>query len=437
MALTLTQEEFLQKYNIIKSTFESANITYSELIEIHNHYEGIKISLEPTAKSIADCLLNVNSVHSVRYRIKHPEHLLEKIIRKRAEGRQIDINNYQEEITDFIGVRVLHLFKEEWETIHDFILKEWELLEKPKANIRQGDLNKITKRFKEKDCDVAIHKAGYRSVHYLLVTNLTKKRHITEVQVRTIFEEAWSEIDHKIRYPYKVDDEILREYLEIFNRLAGSADEMGSFIRDLNLKLSASNQHFERILNDKEKTIAELRNEIERLKLQSEDLQRYAFKSQPIESGSESQDLNIIEGIYNSPVTPTTIKRFLAFSPAVHLLDKNARSSGFTEIIEIDDTEIESSLQDLLNYLSEVKLINYQDIESFIFDNINDVAKFFAALYQKRERKEWRSNSQFHLILLLIYKYPEQLNYNFMIHNGWHPSIAQRVIDVLGAENFE
>ena len=42
-----------------------------------------------------------------------------------------------------------------------------------------------------------------------------------EVQVRTLFEEAWSEIDHKLRYPYKLSNEMIRSYLEIMNRAAG------------------------------------------------------------------------------------------------------------------------------------------------------------------------------------------------------------------------
>ena len=60
----------------------------------------------------------------------------------------------------------------------------------------------------------------------------------TEMQVRTVFEEAWSEIDHIIRYPYDVNNPILNEYLSIFNRIVGSADEMGTFIKNLKIQLS-------------------------------------------------------------------------------------------------------------------------------------------------------------------------------------------------------
>ena len=52
---------------------------------------------------------------------------------------------------------------------------------------------------------------------------------------------AWSEIDHKIRYPYDTQNDMLGEYLAIFNRIVGSADEMGSFIKKLKEELRNQN----------------------------------------------------------------------------------------------------------------------------------------------------------------------------------------------------
>lgn len=66
-------------------------------------------------------------------------------------------------------------------------------------------------------------------MHYLLKFQPEKRVRIAELQVRTIFEEGWSEIDHRVRYPRRSNDPYLAELLTIFNRLAGSADEMGTF----------------------------------------------------------------------------------------------------------------------------------------------------------------------------------------------------------------
>lgn len=37
-------------------------------------------------------------------------------------------------------------------------------------------------------------------------------------------------MDHKIRYPYNIGNEMMNGYLEMMNRVAGMADEMGTFI---------------------------------------------------------------------------------------------------------------------------------------------------------------------------------------------------------------
>lgn len=56
-----------------------------------------------------------------------------------------------------------------------------------------------------------------------------------EVQVRTLFEEGWGEIDHHILYPYKKQNPMLTEFSELLNRLAGMGDEMASFYRRLRM----------------------------------------------------------------------------------------------------------------------------------------------------------------------------------------------------------
>jgi ppGpp synthetase/RelA/SpoT-type nucleotidyltranferase len=55
-----------------------------------------KYIYEPAAKEIVERLITLKTVHSVKYRIKDPEHLIEKIIRKKLESprRIYTIENY-------------------------------------------------------------------------------------------------------------------------------------------------------------------------------------------------------------------------------------------------------------------------------------------------------------------------------------------------------
>ena len=104
----------------------------------------------------------------------------------------------------------------------------------------------LKETMKHLNCEIIVREHGYRSVHYLIQTQSeTREKLFVEMQVRTVFEEAWSEIDHIIRYPYDVDNPILNDYLSIFNRIVGSADEMGTFIKNLKPTVSENMEYFE------------------------------------------------------------------------------------------------------------------------------------------------------------------------------------------------
>lgn len=262
-------KKFLIKFGIEQSEFDGTKLKWDDLLKIANDYEKTKDDLDPTAKYVIDRLLKLSEVHSVRYRIKNTEHLIAKIIRKTTEkpDRKIDISNYKKEITDLIGIRVLHLFKEDWIKIHEFIDRTWELIETQIAYIREGDTDDFKKIYNDKKCDVQIHPKGYRSVHYLIKSKPSRYEFISEIQVRTIFEEGWSEIDHKLRYHNDVEDLYLTGFLGILNRLAGSSDEMASFIVYLRNGLNNIKNKHKEIDEGNKKIIDDLKKEIEKLKL--------------------------------------------------------------------------------------------------------------------------------------------------------------------------
>ena len=282
----MNKEEFFEKYNIDNQKFNDTGLVWDELIEIYNHYNSIRDTLLPIAHFFADLLRAVPCVHSVRTRIKDPEHLLEKIIRKTIEDplREITLKNYFVEITDLIGVRVLHLFKDDWDEIHDMISDTWEFKQRPTANIRKGDSQSLVESFKAKNCSVEEHPFGYRSVHYIVASMLNKKDYSVEIQVRTIFEEAWSEVDHKIRYPYKVENKLLSNYLVIFNRLAGSADEMGSFIRVLDTELTKSQEKYKKEIEAKNSLMKDLKETVDELEMETEKREKLEVKLEELSS---------------------------------------------------------------------------------------------------------------------------------------------------------
>lgn len=271
--MEMNKTSFLVKYNICEEKYNKTGLEWSDLEAICKDYKNYRDSLFEPAELILKTLMNTDGVHSVRYRVKDPEHLIEKIIRKRIEKgveSNITVENYKNEIKDLIGLRALHLYKNEWVKINEHIKASWELNEEPVANYREGDPKDYIEAFKGKDLQVNIHKQGYRSIHYIVETKPYKISILAEIQVRTIFEEAWSEIDHTVRYPYDKDNNIYSKYLSILNRLAGSADEMGSFVLELKSHLLEIQEEKQSLAERHDQTLNELEKKVE----ESEDLEQ-------------------------------------------------------------------------------------------------------------------------------------------------------------------
>lgn len=233
----LTREQFLEKKRISEEVWEKSGCDWAVLRAIADDHVASHESLVATAELFARTLQRMDAVHSVRFRVKDVEHLLEKIVRKCAEDepkekyKAISVDNYHQVVTDLVGIRALHLFKDDCFAIDESIRREWRLYEEPVAYVRVGDSAEFRKELSDHGLQVQDHKAGYRSVHYVATTRPGKREVLVEVQVRTIFEEGWSEIDHTVRYPNFTDDPLIEYFLTIFNRIAGAADEMGGFVK--------------------------------------------------------------------------------------------------------------------------------------------------------------------------------------------------------------
>ncbi len=316
----LTEEQFLERNRITQPNWEKADISFDILKSIALDHQSKIPSLDEASELLAKIMQKCPEVHSVRWRVKDAEHLITKIVRKRSEDNEkyltIDINNYSEIITDLVGVRVLHLFKYEWKNIHEHIHENWTPSECPVAYIRSGDEGTIIDNYKENNCDVKVHPIGYRSIHYVITTQPTKIKINSEIQVRTIFEEGWSEIDHKIRYPNFSDNELVSYFLTIFNRLAGSADEMGSFVNDLAKALN----HLEIKISEQEKKVAEISDERDKHLSKIEKLiAELSSEKEVRESNSEKiKELNIeITKLRTNTYAPTVKQETNSYKSAI------------------------------------------------------------------------------------------------------------------------
>ena len=222
------REQLLAEYHISEAAFKQTGLSWDELEGIARAHIAAKRELESVGRMVIDQFDDVPEVHSLRYRIKDPAHLVVKVIRKRIEQPQrvITVQDYTTHITDLVGVRVLHLTKERWEPIHDYITGNWKRNEKPTAYYREGDQSERIGQYRDKGCKALKHNKGYRSVHYVIRVPLGRTIHRVEIQVRTIFEEGWAELDHHYRYPSNQSGASVDRQLTLLNMFAGFADEL-------------------------------------------------------------------------------------------------------------------------------------------------------------------------------------------------------------------
>jgi len=186
----LKTEEFIMKYS-------------SELQPV---YKRMALQIQELLTSIlAD---NNITPHSTTCREKDPESLRLKIGK---EGKSY--NDPLDEITDLAGVRIITYFPSEVDKIIPIIEKEFKIDKK----------NSIDKR---KTSDPTVF--GYVSVHLIVEFSSDRiklpeysryKGMKCEIQVRTILQHAWAEIEHDI--VYKSSEDIPFELRRKFASLSG------------------------------------------------------------------------------------------------------------------------------------------------------------------------------------------------------------------------
>ncbi|MDX4953808.1 RelA/SpoT domain-containing protein [Delftia acidovorans] len=167
-------------------------------------------------------------VHSVKSRIKNREHLQAKIQRKSGPDHKIDESNLGQIITDLSGVRVLHLHQEQLAPIHKEILKkidqrgDWFLHEPPRAYTWDPERSDF---YKAIGFTVYLKPSSYTSVHYT-VRPRQDSQLCCEIQVRTLFEEIWGEVDHALNYPNPTDSVACREQLLVLGKVVGAGSRL-------------------------------------------------------------------------------------------------------------------------------------------------------------------------------------------------------------------
>ena len=173
------------KLEVFKDYFDSGEVR--KFRELMMYYEcamlEVKTKLDVLNKELAlkKCR---NPFESIKCRIKTPESIMEKLIRK---GIDFTVENIERELNDIAGIRVICSFPDDIYELIDYLIK-------------QDDIRLIT----IKDYIKNPKPNGYRSVHLIVEVPIfltdTKKPMRVEVQYRTIAMDFWASLEHKLKY---------------------------------------------------------------------------------------------------------------------------------------------------------------------------------------------------------------------------------------------
>ncbi|WMJ10000.1 RelA/SpoT domain-containing protein [Nitrosomonas sp. sh817] len=143
----------------------------------------------------------------------------------------ITSENFFSQITDLAGVRVLHLYQDQFPLIHAFIKQkiesqDWFLAEKPTAYSWDPEAKEF---FEKLELEVKVKESYYTSIHYLIKPKESSQI-CCEIQVRTLFEEIWGEIDHTINYPIPTQSRSCKEQLRVLSKLVSTGTRLADSI---------------------------------------------------------------------------------------------------------------------------------------------------------------------------------------------------------------
>lgn len=233
-----------------RQTLEPYSLAVDELIVKFNHM-----------RNEFDHAGEYSPIESVNGRVKKISSILEK-----AQRKQIELDDVEDELDDIAGVRIICRFVEDIDKVVEMIRK-------------RSDMRIV----EEKDYISEAKKSGYRSYH-LIVKYVVQSLHgpkelSVEIQVRTLAMNFWATVEHSLQYKYKGNmPEHVKEKLLSSAEAIVTLDEEMSVVRKEILSAQNYYQHKTMVVSNILTNIENLykvANKREVLKIQDEFIMIY------------------------------------------------------------------------------------------------------------------------------------------------------------------
>jgi putative GTP pyrophosphokinase len=312
--------------------------------DAQDHYERLASEVRRLLDEESPYL--ANALYTVKHRLKDRDRLIQKIdqqnARLRKGGKRIDLSNFPERIEDLLGIRIVCLRLSDLAKVKRYL---GDLADDGKIKVVRGPIEKKTFLIRPGDPEAArdLQYSGYSSVHYVIklgkvtrpvpqIANLK-----AELQLRTLFEEAWGEIDHKYRYELKRAGQKVPPHVD-----AG--------FRDLALYLQAAARHVEHLCED-----------IERLRTEPKSVHRRAERVKSVAPTTAAAPAltagPALTGVSAHSLTPL-FQRLLGFQPTLRTLgylQQRLNEHGYHIGRSFTENDLERHLDaDVLNRFTQI-----------------------------------------------------------------------------------
>ncbi len=214
----------------------------SEILAQFDEFSKIAEEFSESMKSLVTMLIQAADIvpHSISCRTKDRDSLAKKI---ESKSKYNDLA----EITDVVGLRIISLYADDVDKIAEVIESEFYVDEE----------NSIDKR-----AILDPDRFGYLSLHYVVSLNDKRsslKEHFKfkgvkfEIQIRSVLQHTWAEIEHDIGYKSKI--EVPKSARRQFSRLAGLLELADMEFESIRNQLVSYEKEIEATISDKPETI--------------------------------------------------------------------------------------------------------------------------------------------------------------------------------------
>ncbi len=215
--------------------FEQEKIRFREF---YNDNHSLLHTAENTYRNLVEAITRGDSslcVQAITSRVKDREESISKFSRKYQSNLETSKTPYEikDYITDLIGVRVVCLYEDNIQLIRDKLGPEFDIINETD---KSSKIESTEDSFGYKGLHIDIRiKANRKDLCEYSVCNDFQ----CEVQIRTIIQDAWSVLDHKIKYKKSIPL-FLKRRINALSALFEIADREFLSIRDATQKLEES-----------------------------------------------------------------------------------------------------------------------------------------------------------------------------------------------------